>query len=358
MSIFTIVSSLAFENINIIAVALFLIVITITMGFGRSSDFNPAGKHCYITGGSTGLGLALAKQLASLGAHVTIVACKEATLKEAAQAIKAACQSPNEQRVQWISADVGIAEQATAALHRAKTGFNGMTPEYIFTCAGLAYPRYFVTQPLSEFEFLMQVNYMGTLYTVHEATRLMVAEGIRGKLVMVSSTLGFLGFAGYTQYSPTKYAVRALAESLRHELLFYGIGVHCHFPGNIDSPGYEVENKTKPQFTRELDGDSEVKSPEVVAANLIRGVQNGYTFITNEFESQMFRALGSGNVPGNNKLIDGALAMIGWVASFFWRSSIDKRARTYGKTLAVNMRILFVNNWLIIQIKAIHLSLV
>jgi 3-dehydrosphinganine reductase len=36
----------------------------------------------------------------------------------------------------------------------------------------------------------------------------MVADGIRGKLVFVSSTLGFLGFAGYTHYSPTKYAVR------------------------------------------------------------------------------------------------------------------------------------------------------
>jgi 3-dehydrosphinganine reductase len=85
-----------------------------------------------------------------------------------------------------------------------------------------------------------------------------------------------------------------LAETLRHELLFYGISVHCHFPGNIDSPGYEVENSMKPAFTRELDGDSETKSPEVVANNLIRGVENGYTFITNEFESQLFRVLSSG----------------------------------------------------------------
>jgi 3-dehydrosphinganine reductase len=86
----------------------------------------------------------------------------------------------------------------------------------------------------------------------------------------------------------------ALAESLRHELLFYGIGVHCHFPGNIDSPGYILENTTKPAFTRELDGDSVAKSPEEVANNLVRGVEQGHIFITNEFESQMFRALGSG----------------------------------------------------------------
>jgi hypothetical protein len=80
-----------------------------------------------------------------------------------------------------------------AAVRRAKAGFDGLTPEYVFTCAGkrlldltmsvhlcligltykrhtrsgLSYPRYFVTQELSEFDVGMQVNYMGTVYTAH-----------------------------------------------------------------------------------------------------------------------------------------------------------------------------------------------
>lgn len=53
--------------------------------------------------------------------------------------------------------------------------------------------------------------------------------------------MGLLGFAGYSAYAPTKFALRGLADCLRNELKQYGIGVHIFFPGNIDSPGFENE---------------------------------------------------------------------------------------------------------------------
>ena len=62
-----------------------------------------------------------------------------------------------------------------------------------------------------------------------------------GKIVFVSSMLGLLSFAGYSAYSPTKFAIRGLADTLRNELKRYNIDVHIFFPGNIDSPGYAVE---------------------------------------------------------------------------------------------------------------------
>lgn len=64
---------------------------------------------------------------------------------------------------------------------------------------------------------------------------------IQGKIVFVSSMLGLLSFTGYSTYSPTKYALRGLADTLRNELKRYNIDVHIFFPGNIDSPGFVTE---------------------------------------------------------------------------------------------------------------------
>lgn len=62
-----------------------------------------------------------------------------------------------------------------------------------------------------------------------------------GKIVFISSVLGIMSFAGYSTYSPTKYAVRGLADTLRNELQRYSINIHIFFPGTIFTPGYEVE---------------------------------------------------------------------------------------------------------------------
>ena len=92
----------------------------------------------------------------------------------------------------------------------------------------------------------------------------MARQGVKGKVVLVSSVLGLISFFGYSQYSPTKYAIKGilifdikvrffkffthylifllgLAETLRNELFLYGIDVHCYFAGTIDSPGLQQE---------------------------------------------------------------------------------------------------------------------
>lgn len=62
-----------------------------------------------------------------------------------------------------------------------------------------------------------------------------------------------------------------LAETLRSELLLYSIGVHIYFPGNIYSPGFIEENKTKPQITCKIEETDEGSQPEQAAEALIRG---------------------------------------------------------------------------------------
>lgn len=70
----------------------------------------------------------------------------------------------------------------------------------------------------------------------------MVESNIKdGKIVFVSSILGLMSFAGWSTYSPTKYAVRGLADTLRNELQRYNINIHIFYPGTIFTPGFETE---------------------------------------------------------------------------------------------------------------------
>ena len=62
-----------------------------------------------------------------------------------------------------------------------------------------------------------------------------------------------------------------LAETLRSELLLYGISVHAYFPATILSPGFEEENKTKPKITLEIEGADEGLTPAQCAKGLIKG---------------------------------------------------------------------------------------
>lgn len=91
------------------------------------------------------------------------------------------------------------------------------------------------------------------------------------KLIFVSSILSFMSFAGYTSYSPAKYALRGLADGLRNELLLVGIDVHCFFPTGILSPGFDTENLTKPGLCKVIEGSDEPLSPAKVASHLYTG---------------------------------------------------------------------------------------
>ena len=82
-----------------------------------------------------------------------------------------------------------------------------------------------------------------------------------------SSHSGSLGFLFWNVF----VFDAGLAESLRSELILYGISVHAYFPATILSPGFEEENKTKPKITLEIEGADEGLTPAQCAKGLIKG---------------------------------------------------------------------------------------
>jgi 3-dehydrosphinganine reductase len=129
----------------------------------------------------------------------------------------------------------------------------------------------------------MATDYWTACFTAKASATLMAAQrppssspslsppGPSPKLVFVASTLAYMSFAGYSSYSPAKHAIRGLADTLRSELILYGIDVHCFFPAGILSPGFEQEEKCKPGLTKTIEGSDSPGSPEVVARELLKG---------------------------------------------------------------------------------------
>ncbi|KAG0057181.1 3-dehydrosphinganine reductase [Gryganskiella cystojenkinii] len=301
----------------------------------KGSQFKPKGKHVYLTGGSTGLGRAIAIDLAKQGAHVTIVARKEGPLKETVELMKqaaAARKDPIDQKFHYISADVTDKEQAVRALDAASTHFGGQVPEIIMTCAGISIPKLFIENAVEDFEVQMKLNYFGTLYTIHEASKRMVQTGVKGKIVMVSSTMGLIGFAGYASYAPTKFALRGLAESLRNEFLLYGISTHIYYAGTMFTPGYETENLTKPLVTREIEGSSGL-TPDEAAKGLMSGLKKGWFAITTDFDTNFLRVASKGVTPSTNVGLDYLLSIVAPFAATQVLWEFNYKVKKFGKSL-------------------------
>ncbi len=232
---------------------------------------NFARQHIVITGGSSGIGKATAQLLASLGANISIIARTLDKLEAAKIEIEAVRAHP-EQRIITIAADVAELAQAEGAIAKAVDQIG--PPDVLITAAGIAHPGYFQELPIEVFEQTMAINYFGTLYSIKAALPLMMQRQ-QGHLVLISSGAGLIGIYGYTPYSPTKFALRGLAESLRGELKLAGIGVSIVYPPDTDTPQLQEENKTKPEETKLLTGTAGTWSAEGVARVIVRGINEG-----------------------------------------------------------------------------------
>ncbi|KAK2466259.1 hypothetical protein APHAL10511_001901 [Amanita phalloides] len=289
--------------------------------FSRSR-WDVKGKHCYVTGGSAGLGLSLATELAKQGAHVSIVARNEDRLQKALEILERVRQSP-EQVLKAYSYSLTDSVSSTAALQAASDAHGGRCPDAVFLCAGTARPGFFLEESGDTLKRGMDDAYWVQAFSALAAVKSMVKDGVRGKIVLVSSVLGYMSIVGYSSYSPAKHALRGLAETLRSELSLYSISVHIFFPGTIYSPGYVEENKTKPRITIKIEEGDEGMTPDQSARKLLQGVKSGQFHITPDLQCNIFRASTRGSTPINNIFLDTIYAMIGWIALPIWRRSVD-----------------------------------
>ncbi|KAH9966064.1 oxidoreductase [Russula dissimulans] len=295
------------------------------------SRWNPSGRHCYVTGGSAGLGLALAILLTKKGADVSIVARNKENLQKALAQLEAARVNPN-QILKAHSFALGTLEAANDALEAACVPHGGQTPDAVFLCAGKSTPGFFIEQTEESMRKGMDDTYWLAAHSAMAASKRMVRTRTEGKIVFVSSILGYFGMIGYSTYSPGKHAIRGLAETLRQELLLYSIDVQIYMPVTMYSPGYEEENKTKPALVLKIEQSDPGLSPEKAAEGLYEGVQKGEFHITDTFNADLFRTNTRGSSPfGSNILKDLLFGVIGSIGLPLWRRDVDKQVLGHRK---------------------------
>ena len=240
-----------------------------------------------ITGGSSGIGLALARKLVLEGYDVCLISRKRSNLHPAKKELIKLLVHEGQQ-VYLLSADVTDYVALKKKLERWTTE-HGL-PDLVVNSAGVAYPGYFQDLDIEIFHWLMEVNYFGTLHTIKCLIPEMIERG-SGKIVNISSQAGFVSIFGYSGYSASKFAVRALSDSMRAEMKHFGIEVSIVFPPDTETPQLEFEEPLKPKETKALAGQSSTLTADQVADSIYRGIQKGDYIILPGFEGKVFYRL-------------------------------------------------------------------
>lgn len=180
-------------------------------------------KTVVITGASSGIGKALAYEMAKRGANVVLAARQYVTLCE----ITAALEKEYGIKALAIQADVSKEEDCETLVKQALLTFGKL--DVLINNAGLSMRALFKDLDLSVLKDLMDVNFWGTVY----CTKYALPEILKttGSIVAVSSIAGYRGLPGRTGYSSSKFAMNGFMESLRTELLKTGVHVMVACPG-------------------------------------------------------------------------------------------------------------------------------
>ncbi len=228
------------------------------------------GRRALVTGGSSGIGRALALALVREGAHVAILARGRERLAEAQRELEGAAGFG--QRIVSVAADVADAEQTERAVSEAATALGGL--DLLVNDAGLALARREADTSLADYRRMLDVDFLGMVHATRAALPYLFAAGC-ADVVNVTSLVALLPITGYAAYGPAKAAATTWSEILRQELAPRGVRVATVFPPDTDTPQLAEENRGKPPETRALAGGAGLLSPEAVAAAILRGVARG-----------------------------------------------------------------------------------
>ncbi|KAL3777614.1 hypothetical protein ACHAW5_006765 [Stephanodiscus triporus] len=279
-------------------------------------ELDPLLHHAIITGGSSGIGLSIAIELARRGCrHITLLARNEGQLAHAKRSVEnAAAASTTEEAVtttptrsvRTVSVDVtdfAALEKSIAELVVVAGGGDAKKsddaradyelpprpgpPTLLFCCAGYSIPLAFEDLSVSDFRAQVDVNYLGTVHAVKSLLPYMMktdrAEnniakagtgtggGRGGNIVLTSSMSGQAGTYGYSAYSPTKFALRGFAECLSMELAAKrsNVNISLVYPPDTRTPGYENENRRKPEECRLISESAGVWDPDVIGKGIV-----------------------------------------------------------------------------------------
>lgn len=176
-------------------------------------------KNAIVTGGGSGIGFAIASQLARQGCHVVLVGSNENKLKYAVEHIVNSTYSV---------IDLEKIEEIENRINNISTDLHGKI-DILVNCAGVSDNSSFFSMTPYLFERVMRINVEGYYFVSKAVSKIMIENGIKGHILNVSSSSANRPAA--TPYKISKWAIRGMTLGLAQELLPYGIIVNAIAPG-------------------------------------------------------------------------------------------------------------------------------
>jgi short-subunit dehydrogenase len=189
---------------------------------GQTMKYERYGRWALITGGATGIGFALAKQAASHGLDIILVA-RRTELLEQAQAI---IQNEFKVKVKIIALDLADESSMDKLFEETRNLEVGL----LIPNAGCTLGGLFINSSLENNRKLLRLNIEAPMALTHHYGQLMAAKG-RGGILLISSRFGYQGVPYVANYSATKAYILSLGEALNEELGKFGVDVTVLSPG-------------------------------------------------------------------------------------------------------------------------------
>lgn len=192
-----------------------------------------AGQVALITGASSGIGAALAREFARHGADLALLARRRDRLLALAAEIER-----QGRRALALTADVTADGEVERAVAATLTAFGRI--DVVVANAGFGVVGRFECLALDDYRRQFETNVFGVLRTAKASLDALRASS--GRLAIVGSVAGHIATPGSSPYSMSKFAVRALSEALGHELAASGVSVTLVSPGLVESELRRVDN--------------------------------------------------------------------------------------------------------------------
>lgn len=241
----------------------------------RESYF--VSKLVVITGGTSGIGLALATELGGLGARIVLLADKEASVSRACADLSARGIA-----AQAFVCDVGVPESVTDACGRV-LAVHGV-PDILINSAGFAIYRTFEQEEPAEVERLMSVNFGGPIRVTKAFVGGMI-ERRSGHIVNIASLASVLPITPCAVYGAAKHGTMGWSKCLAPELARFGIDVTVVCPGRVETGffGHETfkrrPHRRETEMTVAMEAVVEATLDAIVRRRRIRYVPHRYGFL-------------------------------------------------------------------------------
>jgi short-subunit dehydrogenase len=283
------------------------------------------GKIAVVTGAGSGIGRALALNLAKRGAKLALSDVDTDGLAETVRQAQALGVEVKSDRV-----DVAEREAVLAYADAVVAHFG--TVHQVYNNAGIAYNGDVEKSEFKDMEFVIDVDFWGVVNGTKAFLPHVIASG-DGHIVNISSIFGIIALPGQSAYNAAKFAVRGFTEALRQEMLIakHPVRVTCVHPGGIKTAvarnATVADGENHETFAAFFDRRLAIHSPEMAAERIVSGVRNGRARVVIGWEAKALDVLVRIMGPSYQRVVATA------VAKFFpWGTTPRKQAREEART--------------------------